>query len=125
MLAQCRIRWANNKPALGQFPVFVGSTLLERIVYLDAFIDSTDKKCWHSIFPKLASAVANKAIPNNNGVLDILNHIVNVDFMLGQRRIQLAYINPALSILQRKQVRSTPAKCFLNVGPASQTMDLH
>ena len=51
--------------------------------------------------------------------------MVNVDFMLRQRRRQLAYINPALSILQRKQDRSTPAQGFLNVGPASQTMDQH
>ena len=42
-------------------------------------------------------------------------HIVNVDFMLGQRRRRLAYINPTLSILQ--------GRFFLNVGPASQTMD--
>ena len=66
----------------------------------------------------------NKAIPDKNGVLDILNHMVNVDFMLGQRRKQLAYINPALSILQRKQDRSTPAQCFLNVGPASQALNI-
>ena len=46
-----------------------------------------------------------------------------VDFMLGQRRRQLTYINPALSILEHKQDRSTPAQCFLNVGPASQKMD--
>ena len=69
--------------------------------------------------------LANKAIPDENDVLDILNHMVNVDFMLGQRRKQFAYINPALSILQRKQDRSTQAQCFLNVGPASQTMDQH
>ena len=69
--------------------------------------------------------LANKAIPDNNGVLDILNHMVNVDFMLGQCRRQLAYINPALSIPQSKQDRSTPAHCFLNAGPASQTMDQH
>ena len=69
--------------------------------------------------------LANKAIPDKNGVLDILNNIVNVDFMLGQRRRQLAYINSALSIIQHKQDRSTPAECFLNVGPASQTMDQH
>ena len=49
--------------------------------------------------------------------------MVNVDFMLGQRRRQLTYINPALSILQRKQDRYTPTYCFHNVGPASQTMD--
>ena len=62
---------------------------------------------------------------DKNGALDILNHMVNVDFMLGQRRRQLVYINPALSILQRKQDKFTLAKCFLNVGPASQTMDQH
>ena len=49
--------------------------------------------------------------------------MVNADFMLGQRRRQLTYINPALSILQRKHDRSTPAQCFLNVGAALQTMD--
>ena len=49
--------------------------------------------------------------------------MVNVDFILGQRRGQLTYINPALSILQRKQDGSAPAQCFHNVGPASQTMD--
>ena len=49
--------------------------------------------------------------------------MVNVDFMLGQRRRRLTYINPALSILQHEHDRSTPAKCFLNVGSASQTMD--
>ena len=57
----------------------------------------------------LILCLANKTIPDKNGVLDILNHMVNVDFMLGQRRYgrrQLAYINPALSILQRKQDRS-------------------
>ena len=32
----------------------------------------------------------------------IINTWVNVDFMLGQRRRRLTYINPALSILQRK-----------------------
>ena len=48
--------------------------------------------------------------------------MVNVDFMLGQRRRQLTYINPALSILQRKQHWSTRAQCFPNGGPASQTM---
>ena len=37
----------------------------------------------------------------------------------------MTYINPALLILQRKHDRSTPAQCFLNVGPASQTMDKH
>ena len=51
--------------------------------------------------------------------------MVNVDFMLGQRRTQLAYINPALSIIQRKKDRSTPAQCFFNVGPALQAMDQH
>ena len=73
----------------------------------------------------LILCLTNKAIPDKNGVLDILNHMVNVDFMLGQRHRQLAYINPALSILQRKQDRSTLAQCFFNVGPASQTMDQH
>ena len=73
----------------------------------------------------LILCLANKAIPDKNGVLDILNHMVNADFMLGQRRRQLVYINPALSILQRKQDRSTPTQCFFNVGPASQTMDQH
>ena len=43
--------------------------------------------------------------------------------MLGQRRRQLAYINTAFSILQRKQDRSTPAQCFHNFRPALQTMD--
>ena len=47
----------------------------------------------------------------------------NVDFILGQRRRQLTYINPALLILQRKQNRSTQAQCFLNVGPVSQQME--
>ena len=47
----------------------------------------------------------------------------NVDFRLGQRRRQLIYINPALEIIQRMQNKSTPAQCFLTVGPASQTMD--
>ena len=51
--------------------------------------------------------------------------LINVDFMLGLHRGQLAYINPALLILQRKQDRSTPAQYFLNVGPASQTMYQH
>ena len=51
--------------------------------------------------------------------------MVNVDFMLGQRHRQLTYINLALSILQRKRDRSTPAQSFLNVGPASQMMDQH
>ena len=69
--------------------------------------------------------LANKAIPDRNGVLDILNHMVNVDFMLGQRRRRLAYINTELSIIQHNQDMSTPAQCFLNVGPASQTMDQH
>ena len=49
--------------------------------------------------------------------------MVNVDFMLGQRRRQLIYINAPLSIPQHKQDRSTPAQCFPNVGPMSQTMD--
>ena len=69
--------------------------------------------------------LVNEAIPDKNGVLDIPNHMVNVDFMLGQRRRQLEYINPALSILQHKQDKSTPAQCFLNVGPASQMMGQH
>ena len=47
----------------------------------------------------------------------------NVDFMLGQRRRRLTYINPALSILQPKHHRTTLAQRFLNVGPASQAMD--
>ena len=38
--------------------------------------------------------LANEAILDKNGVLDILNHMVNLDFMLGQRRRQLTYINP-------------------------------
>ena len=59
--------------------------------------------------------LTNKTIPDKNGVLDILNHMVNVAFMLDQRRRQLAYINPALSILQRKQDRSTP-NVFLMLG---------
>ena len=50
-------------------------------------------------------------------------HMVNADFMLGQGHRWLTYINPTLSILQRKHKRSTSAQCFLNVGPASQTMD--
>ena len=49
--------------------------------------------------------------------------MVNVDFMLGQRRRLFTYISAALSILQRNQDRSTPAQCFPNLGPASQTMD--
>ena len=61
--------------------------------------------------------LANKAIPDNNGVLEILNHMVNVAFMLGQRRRQLAYINPPLSILQCEQDRSKPADVFLMLGP--------
>ena len=40
--------------------------------------------------------------------------MVNVDFMLGQCCGQLTYINPALSILQRKQDRS--ANVFLMLG---------
>ena len=48
--------------------------------------------------------------------------MINVDFMLSQRRRQLTYINPALSILQRKHDRSTLVQCFLNVGTASQAM---
>ena len=69
--------------------------------------------------------VANKAIPDINGVLDIIYHMVNVDFMLGQRRRQLAYINPELSIIHHKQDRPKPDQCFLNGRPASQTMDQH
>ena len=37
--------------------------------------------------------------------------------MLGQRRRQLSYINPLLSIPQRKHDRLTLAQCFPNVGP--------
>ena len=48
--------------------------------------------------------------------------MVNVDFMLGQHRRQSTYINPALSILQRKHDRLTPAHCSLNVVPALQMM---
>ena len=50
--------------------------------------------------------------------------MVNVDFMLGQRRRRLTYINPPLSIPQRKHDRSrpTPAQSFPNTGPMSQTM---
>ena len=43
--------------------------------------------------------------------------MVNVDFMLGQRRRRLTYINPPLSIPQRKHDRPTSAQCFPNVGP--------
>ena len=53
----------------------------------------------------------------------LIIHMLNVDFKLVRRRRQFTYINPALSILQRKQDRSTLAQCFLNVGPALQTMD--
>ena len=52
--------------------------------------------------------------------------MVNVDFMLSQRRRRLRYINPPLSIPQRKHdgpIYTTPAQCFSNVGPMSQTMD--
>ena len=45
--------------------------------------------------------------------------MVNVDFMLGQRRRQLSYINPLLSISQRKYDRPTLAQCFPNVGPVA------
>ena len=45
------------------------------------------------------------------------------DFMLGQRHRLLTYINPPLSIPQRKHDMPTPAQCSLNVGPMSQTMD--
>ena len=51
--------------------------------------------------------------------------MINADFMLGQRRRRLTYINPPLSIPQRKHDRSTPAQCFPNVGavgPMSQTI---
>ena len=83
------------------------------------------KMCSVDVFMNLTwfLYLANKVIPDKNGVIDIQNDMVNIHFMLGQRRRQLAYINPALSILQRKQDRSTPAQCFLNVGPASKTMD--
>ena len=50
-------------------------------------------------------------------------HMGNVDFMLSQHHRRLTYINPTLSIIQHKHNRSTPAQRFLNVGPASQTMD--
>ena len=40
----------------------------------------------------------------------------NVDFMLGQRRRILTYINPPLSIPQHKHDRSTPAQCFIMLG---------
>ena len=56
-----------------------------------ALIDCTVKCVIHELILYLA----NKAIPDKNGVLDILIHMVNADFMLGQRRRQLAYINPA------------------------------
>ena len=49
--------------------------------------------------------------------------MVNVDFMLGQRRRRLTYINPPLSIPQRKHDRPTSAQYFPNVGPISQTMN--
>ena len=50
--------------------------------------------------------------------------MINVDFMLGQRRRRLTYINPPLSIPQREHDRSmSSAQCFPNVGPMSQTMD--
>ena len=49
--------------------------------------------------------------------------MVDVDLMLGQRRRRLTYINTPLSIPQPKDDRSTPAQCFPNVGPMSQTMD--
>ena len=51
------------------------------------------------------------------------NYMVTVDIMLSQRRRRLAYINLLLSIPQRKHDRSTPARCFSNVGPLSQAMD--
>ena len=50
-------------------------------------------------------------------------YMVDVDFMLGQHRRQLTYINPPLPIPQCKHDRSTPAQCFPYVGPMSQTMD--
>ena len=53
----------------------------------------------------------------------VLYKSVNVNFELGQRRRQLIYINPPLSISERKHERSTLAQCFPNVGPASKTMD--
>ena len=49
-----------------------------------------------------------------------MKYMFNVDFILGQRRRRLTYINPSLSITHD---RSTPAQCFPNVGPMSQTMD--
>ena len=48
--------------------------------------------------------------------------MINVDFMLGQRRRRLTYINLPLSISQRKHDRSAPAQCYPNVAPMSQTM---
>ena len=54
--------------------------------------------------------------------------MINVDFMLGQRHRRLTYINPPLSIPQHKHDRSTPAtpaQCFPNVEPLSQTIDQH
>ena len=50
-------------------------------------------------------------------------YMVDVDFMLGQRHRRLTYINPPLSIAQRKHDRSAPAQWFPHVGPVSQTMD--
>ena len=79
--------------------------------------------CGHIREFDLILHLANKAIPDKDGVLGILNHMVNVDFMLVQRRRQLACMIPELSIKQHKQDRSTPAQCFLIAGPASQTMD--
>ena len=49
--------------------------------------------------------------------------MIKVDFMLGQRRRQLTYINLPWSISQRKHDRSTPAQYFPDVAPMSQTMD--
>ena len=59
----------------------------------------------------------------NMVVLYKSKYTVNVDFMLGQRRRRLTYINPPLSIPQRKDNRSTLAQCSPNVGHISQIMD--
>ena len=42
--------------------------------------------------------------------------MVNVDFMLGQRRRRLTYINSPLAIQQRKQNRSTRPNVILMMG---------
>ena len=49
--------------------------------------------------------------------------MINVDFMLAQRRRRLTYINPPLSIPQSEHNRSTVAQCFPKGGPMSQTVD--